>query len=364
MKITIDRKSLQSCLSTISPAIIANPPKPISKCVKIQVTPESVVFTSANPNTMISTETISADIKSDSIGIVAVDFSDLKKIVDMLEFPTLVFETTNDHLKITSQKSEFKLRLHNHEDFPPPITPEGEGIEMNGETFLRMVTQVAPAVSPGDARFVVDAILFDASGGKSLAVGTDSHRVFVAKAMCGDGESYFLVPPAMAIVAGKIFAKNQITIKSNSHCVHFSSGTTFLVTAVKNGQFPNYKDLIKAQDNTTLCYKIKTGEFLLGAQQADLIESEDSKGIKMEFLDSGELRLSRTSIDVGQSEILKPLLNTEATKPFSIASKGKYVIEALESIKTEEATFRASEFNKPFFVSGGDFLAIICPLVL
>lgn len=264
---------------------------------------------------------------SGSITVPAKKFIDIIRSLDDTASPSLAF--TNKLVTIKQAQSSFKLATLSAESYPIAQEELNE-VELNlpRAAFLELLQSTHFAISQQDVRFYLNGILLEFDPNNIVAVGSDGHRLAIAKFACEHAYSQKLLLPRKGVqellrVLGSVddeqilltAGKNHLCIKTNNYV--FSSK---LIEA----RFPPYIKAIPRDNDKQLivdCALLKKS-----LSRIVILAHEKSKGVFFQ-IQPGELTLIANNQE--QEEARDSLSVETVGEPLTIALNASYLIDVL-----------------------------------
>jgi DNA polymerase-3 subunit beta len=149
-------------------------------------------------------------------------------------------------------------------------------------------------------------------------------------------------------------------VKLSRNQLSLDAGRAKVNTALVEGQFPRYQDVIPTDMDRTA--QLNTAEFLSALKRAALLTNEESKGVRFAF-ENGSLTLSSRAPEQGEATVAMPVRYTG--DPIEIGFNPVFLLEVLRVVREDEVTFAFKEPNRPGVIRlGDDFVYVIMPVNL
>jgi DNA polymerase III subunit beta len=349
MKISIARSELLEALSTVSKGMSARSTLPILSGVLISAG-EGEISLQATDLEISIRHTAPALIEQE--GQIVVPGKLLMDIVRSLPEAAVTIETEGETAHIRCQHSSFTVKTLKPSDFPKfPEVEVNKSLSLTSSTLVSMVRQVSKAVSRDETRAILTGILLIIEGPSIIeeTAGEDIEVVIPGKAL---EEVTRLGSEAEKVVLG--ISDNQIV---------FEFGNTVFVTRRIEGTFPNYKQLIPKESETTA---VVSGEELTAAVKRVSLMALHNTPLKLSVnVEDQTLSLSAATQDVGDaSEDL--MVKTEG-KDVEIAFNHAFLMDGLNSVGTDSVRLEVQSALKPGLLKSVEeegFLYLLMPVRL
>ncbi|AOQ22503.1 Beta sliding clamp [Moorella thermoacetica] len=281
------------------------------------------------------------------------------EMVRRLPPTSLSLQSLQDNtVEIAYQQSKVQLNSIDASQFPllPPV--EGNFSFTVAITALKdAIRKVTIAAGNDDLRSIFNGVLWELEPGENRfnLVATDTHRLAVYHGQPEDSTSNetatALVPcRAMNELARLLPGEDglvKITIgESQIYAQH--EGLT-LYTRLLNGKFPHYQQVIPTNHITTI--EIATRDLLDTVERATLLARDENKArAHIIILQVGEKSLKITSEAAEIGHLEEELTAEIAGQPLELALNGRYLLETLRVIDTENVILELLAPLKPVVV--------------
>ncbi len=301
-------------------------------------------------------------------------------IVRALEPGAVSVDVGDEEARITSGRSDFKLRVLPADDFPRLPEVAGSGVRMDAAALADALRQVIPAASRDDARPILTGVLLVAEGSGLRLVATDSYRLAVrdlpgettlAAALSGAAaEGRHVLVPAKALgelqrlLAGSAATEggaSQVEFSFSDREASFDTARARVSTRLIEGQFPNYQQLIPSGYPNRLT--VNREGFIEAVKRVRLIgRDRDNAPIRLAMATSG-LKLTAVVHDVGEAseDLDAKYEGTETT----VAFNPEFLLDGLSAITSDEVLVETLDTSKPAIVRSAedaDFLYLLMPV--
>jgi DNA polymerase-3 subunit beta len=323
---------------------------------------------------------VTAPAECDGAGAAVLPARLFGDIVRALEPGAVAVDVGDEEARITSGRSDFKLRVLPAEDFPRLPEVAGSGVRMDAAALADALRQVIPAASRDDARPILTGVLLVAEGSGLRLVATDSYRLAVrdlpgettlAAALSGAAaEGRHVLVPAKALGelqrllaagAGAEGGGPQVEFSFSDREASFDTARARVSTRLIEGQFPNYQQLIPSGYPNRLT--VNREGFSEAVKRVRLIgRDRDNAPIRLAMAPAG-LKLSAVVHDVGEAseELDAKYEGTETT----VAFNPEFLLDGLSAITSDEVLVETLDTSKPAIVRSaedGDFLYLLMPV--
>ena len=228
--------------------------------------------------------------------------------------------------KITCGSAEFVLRTLPVEDFPEIASPAGETGTVDAKLFATAVNQVTKASSHDEARPILTGVLLEVEAKKVTLVATDSYRLAVREMeWSGPKGGTRRVVPARALLEAVRAAEGEgeVQVAIGESQVGVTSGGRTLTTRLIEGEFPNWRQLIPAEQPNALV--ISREAFLEAVKRVGILAQQGSP-VRLELAEGG-VKLASGTQDLG--EATEHVAGTYEGEPTTVAFNPAYLADGL-----------------------------------
>ena len=367
MRLTVARGALLDSLGVTTKAVSARTTLPILSGVLLTASPDGVVLQATDLEVSVRS-TVPAEVEAEGSAVLPGRlFADL---VRRLPDVAVRLDSSGPDKITVSCRSEkageisFELRTLSPDDFPrfPEVTPDSTATIPTG-LLSTMVRQVGKAVSRDEARPILTGILLVMEGEEIRMVATDSYRLAVKTASTQETvptRIEVIVPGKALDEVSKIAAGTEtVTLGVSENQVIFTVGTTVYVTRRIEGSFPNYRQLIPTDGETSM---VVAREELLEAIGRVSLLAQHNAPVRLKVGDS-TLTLTAATQDVGEAS--ESLMAETEGQPLEIGFNHSFLLDGVSAADEERISFVASGPLKPgVFRSGeaGEFTYLVMPV--
>jgi DNA polymerase-3 subunit beta len=364
MKVRLNRQELADALGAIGVVAATRTTKPILQCVLLDARADHMLL--AATDLEVGIRCTIAQVEVDEQGQVVVAADKLNQIVRESTDEVLALTSDDSICHIRGQGAHFQIYTHDPADFPPVAELEGKpDFELPAGTLKRMAEWTVFAAAKENTRYAINGVLWEKDKQNLALVATDGRRLSLAKGALpkGDGANLECIVPVKAMglfqrVLGD--PESPVAVKASATQLVLRTTKATVSTALVEGQFPRYRDVIPADCDRTV--KLGAMDFLSAVRRAALLTNEESKGVRLTFR-KNQLVLSSRAPSQGEATIEVPV--DYAGVEMEIGFNPHFLIEALKNVGVDEVTLQLKDSARPGVLKGApDFLYVVMPVNL
>jgi DNA polymerase-3 subunit beta len=240
-------------------------------------------------------------------------------------------------------------------------------MRLNGKTLSATVRQVGRAVSRDETRAIITGVLMVTEGPSLRLVATDSYRLALRERVleAAPGEDVDVVVPGRALdeVSRLAQSTDEVVIGTSHNQIVFELGQTVFVTRRIEGSFPNYRQLLPKETNTTVQ---ASAEALTAAVKRVALMAQHNAPIKLS-VNVGDMTLSLSATTQDLGDATEDLLVKAEGEDVEIAFNHSFFLDGLASADTEEVTLSIQNSLKPGLITTPEdegFVYLLMPVRL
>ena len=367
MKITCDREKLLSAFQTAAMVAPARSPKPILQNVKLEVSSERVVLMSTDleMGVRIEVEGIEVQTPGDVLLPVGRFGSILRESTDQ----KLHIEGDPQGLRVTTDRSDFKLPGANPDEFPSMVSFEEEKYHKVGAgLFKELIRRTMFATDTESSRYALGGVLLEMEAQRIIAVGTDGRRLAkmegAAESVGGHltGDTMTIVPTRSMQLIDRALTDPaaEVTVVARPNDVLIKSPTSRIFSRLVEGRFPRWRDVIPVRQDAVRI-DIMVGPLYSAVRQAAIVADEESRGIDFTF-GEGKLVLAGATADVGQSRVELPIPYDGS--PIAVSLDHRFVADFLKVLDPQKVfnVEVVDEESAALFTTDDGYSYVVMPL--
>lgn len=311
MLLKCHRPTLVSALQIVSAVVPTRTPREVLKNIKLTVTSGHVVLIGTDQEIGIRQDV--DQVQTDSSGEVLLPTSRVISILRELQDDEVTLEATDRAIVIKGGHSNFSLSTEEPAEFPPVAEFTDSAYFTTAADRLRlMIRRTIFATDVDSTRYALGGVLMELDAEKVTLAATDSRRLAVISQACQavgamtvENSSPVIPSKAMQLIERSL-PENDSPVQIAVHTNHIlvKCGGSTIYSRLVEGRFPRYSDVIPTQFSTSI--ELVAAPFYAAVRQAQIVTSEESRGVNFEFR-KGILSLSSRAADIGQSTIDLPI---------------------------------------------------------
>lgn len=354
MKFTIPRDKFLEGLQIVQSVVSTRTTLPVLSNVLIKSEEGGLSLATTDLDTGIRTHVEASVEKAGSITLPA---RRLFSIVRELPNTDVMVEVdAKNSASIRAGNSFFKIMGLAEDDFPPFPKTEGAHIfKLEQAGFREMLKKTAYGMSTDESRYVLNGALLSFKDNKLIVVATDGRRLALIEQELEfpkTNEIDVILPTKAVNELQRVLSDSgevQIAIAENQ--IGFTVGSTYLVSKLIEGNYPNYKQVIPSETKERVT--VERELLLTSVKRVALLSSEKSNSVKLNF-SKNSLEITANTPDIGEARESLPV--NYKGKDFSIAFNPEFLADPLRNLETDEVFFDFTDelspgvirYNRPF----------------
>ena len=345
MKFSVSSATLLKFLQKAGGAIGSNPVLPILEDFLFQVEDGSLIVSSTDLETSITTQ---VDVQGEENGAVAIPAKILTDTLKALPEQPVTIEVDNEAfgIEITSSYGKYKLAGDNPDDFPKiPAIEENDVVEIDSSIVLDAINNTLFATSTDELRVAMTGVLVQVDFNKVTFVSTDAHKLvkYAAHNVNSNVSASFIIPKkACTLLKNVLPSSGLISLRFNRSNAFFELENTKLVCRLIDAKYPDYNAVIPADNPYTLT--VERVGFLNSLKRIVIYSNKTTNQVILKINDES-LNISAQDLDFS-NEAAEQMTCTYAGDPIIIGFNAKFLIEMLGVLDSDEVNLLLSTPNK------------------
>ncbi|HMK56946.1 MAG TPA: DNA polymerase III subunit beta [Dissulfurispiraceae bacterium] len=368
MKVKVDRNELLKKLSDIQNIVEKRNTMPVLNNFLLSAESAGSVITATDLETAMK-EPIEMSVLEE--GRMCIPAKKLFEIVREMDGEIVLESADNQWIKVKCGKSHFRLACISPDEFPvwPSISAaEAKSVELDAAILLDAIEKTLYAAGESDTRYVLNGLLFHLRTDEILnVVGTDGHRLALSEKKIAEKleEELKIILSRKSVSELRRFLDDEqkpvkLTIGKNH--ILFSVGSIQFLTRLIEGTYPNYEQVIPADNNKDL--GVAREAFSKALKIVSILSKERSSAVKVDLAkDSMVISTSNPDLGDAKDEIPVKYDGDEMT----VAFNARYLLDVLNVMEGENITLKMNEALSPVLVtedSRTDYKCVVMPMRL
>lgn len=350
MYFSCTRQELLSGINAVQKAASNKLSLEILRGIKIEIEDGVITYSATDLEIGIQAKQTLIDAENGAVVVPAKLFAEIAKKLPVAS--TITCTQKDNVLEISYKGSSIEITAMSADEFPVMPEIEGEEIEIESTSLKKELTKVRFAVATEQNRPVFTGVLFNFTKGNLDLVGTDTHRLALAKmpleGFCGDLKA---IIPSLAvdeILRLQDGLKLKIRQQGGQFC--FEAGDIKIFSRVIEGQFPNYSQVIPK--SWTSRVEVNCREFAGVIDRASII-----RGDALTVVDGLRIESSDAKGKINEHYEVK----TEG-EPIKVSFNPAFLIAALKAMDSENITMELNGEHSPIVMREDGYLHLILPV--
>ncbi|WP_416199031.1 MAG: DNA polymerase III subunit beta [Sporanaerobacter sp.] len=332
MRIQIEQSKLAKYVNIVQKGISSKTTLPILDGILLETVDGKLKLTGTDLEIGIESYVDANIYEEGSIVINSRLFGD---IVRKLPNDLIDIKTDENKINISCRSSEFNLIGNPSIEYPElPTLIDQLSINIPKDLLKNIIRQTVFATTQDETRPILTGVLFEINGNNASFVALDGYRLALRNIKVNSNEDMKVVVPGKTLnELNKILEDEEDDVKivlTPGHIV-FDLGDTVVFSRLLEGQFLNYRDIIREEHKTKV--KVNRKELQDSLERASLLAKEEKANlVKLNLIEDKIIIKSNSEIG-NVNEELPVEIDGEDVK---IAFNSKYIIDGIKAIDAEE----------------------------
>ncbi|WP_437918563.1 DNA polymerase III subunit beta [Sphingobacterium sp. LRF_L2] len=361
MKFKATTKDLVSTLQESTAIVNLRSVIPIFGEVKFDLKGSSLCLTSSDQQNTLVKE---IGVEGDQDGAVCLDGKKLLGILKTLKDPMVELALSGKRVKLIASVGVFEIPVSDAKDYPNlPELKESKTFSIDSSVLYEGITKTILGVARDSMR-VLDYLLFRVEDRKVIFVGCDSNNLYEHKTDVEVEDNFsILLDPKSATIIKSYADGEEVHISYSENYIFLSFTNAQLYCRLGEGKYVDYSGVIpKESSNYAL---INRANMIAAIKRSLILANRTSHSVKMDFSTKG-ISISSEDIDFN-TRAEESVSGTFYGEDIRIMLSGVKVIDALNSIDTENAKMELTSPNRPVVIRPEgevEYLGLTMPLML
>lgn len=355
MKIQIEQKDLAKLISRVARVAATTSTIPALQGMKLTAKNGKLVAQATDLEIGVRLDT--AEIQVHEEGEVLVPARNFEIFVKNLPSEVITLEVSDNRLMVKYGRSKANINLITDTDYPSLPECKDEILAIPGSALRRALARVLPAVAKTHFRQVFTGVLLDIQEGKTVFVGSDTHRLNVYEVDTVGKPQQVIIPAKTADEILHLVDEEEVIVFSNGNNLLLRFGEAEIASRIIDGVYPNYLQVIPSAFVTEA--NINTSALKQSLQRLLSLPKAGDRVHTTRIALNGTTEISSVS-DQGE---IKEILETQKTgEDLVISFNSSYLMDAVK-LMPEETKISFSGSLSPALLKGEDgFQSVIVPL--
>lgn len=350
MRFIINQKDLSKHINIAQRGISTRTTLQILDGILIETMKDKIKLTATDLEISIETFVNCEVVEEGSVVVNSKIFGDIiKKLPDA----PVNIDVKNNNINIKCENSEFNIIGNPGEDYPDlPVVIEEEKFVLPKDLFKNAIRQTVFATTQDETRPSLTGVLLEIQDNTISFVSLDGYRLALRLIPTNSDINLKIIIPGRSLnELNKILEdrEDDITISAAPGQVIFNIGDTIVYTRLLEGQFFNYKDIMRKDHKTKVIVNKK--EFQSGLERASLLAKEEKANlVRLNVMDNNVIIRSNSEI----GDVHEQLDSTQEGENLNIAFNSRYILEGIKIMDAEEIELNFMGSLNPCIINGVD----------
>ncbi|MDR7871412.1 MAG: DNA polymerase III subunit beta [Tissierellaceae bacterium] len=363
MKFKVDQKSLSKHISIAQRGISSRTTLQILDGILINASGHQLKLTGTDLEISIETFLDCEVIEEGSIVVNSRIFGDIiKKLPDS----PIYVEVNNNNINIKCDNSEFNIAANPGEDYPElPLIVENESFSLPTDIFKSVIKQTVFATSQDENRPSLTGVLVELKDDTISFVALDGYRLALRKLPLNSNlDTKVIILGRSLNELNRILEDTEDDLKISIAPGHviFNIGDTIVYSRLLEGQFFNYKDIIRHEHKTSVI--VNKRNFQNSLERASLLAKEEKANLVKLNLDDNKVVI-RSNSEIGN--VHEEIESVQNGENLNIAFNSRYLLEGIRVIEAENIELNFMGSLNPCIINGvqdENYIYLVLPVRL
>jgi DNA polymerase-3 subunit beta len=332
MNIRVSRNELLKGIKVAIKGVNSKTTLPILKGIKVEAKSDYLELIGTDLELTIETKIPCEVIEEGACVLNAKMFNE---IIMRLPEGDICMKVNDGRALITTEGSRFDISTEMVINFPtPPALDKGMEVTISTDALQEGIKKVVVATADDDiSRPILTGSKMEIEDNTLVLVAVDGYRLAYKKANVDfKGKVHAVIPKAaMNEIARLIEDVETVKVTLGERMAAFQIGDTRVSTRLLDGEFVNYKQIIRDSYRTKV--KVNTKQLREGVQRATLLSKDDNKLVKLDIRNDKIIITAQS--DMGNAIERIDILEQEGDW-LEIGFNSKFLLDGINSISTTE----------------------------
>lgn len=332
MKIKINQRDLAKHINIAQKGISSRTTLQILDGILLETHKDKLKLTGTDLEMSIETY---VDCEIEREGSIVVNSRIFGDIIKKLPDSPIYIDIDNNNINIKCENSEFNILGNSAKEYPDlPIVLEHTTFQFPNDLFKSAIRQTVFATTQDETRPSLTGVLLEIVDETISFVALDGYRLALRKLPIKSNVEIKIIIPGRALnELNKIIEDNDSNMEiaaAPGHVV-FNIGDTIVYSRLLEGQFFNYKEIIRKEHKTSAIVNKKA--FQDSLERASLLAKEEKANlVKLSIVD-GQI-LIKSNSEIGN--VNETIMAEVSGENINIAFNSRYILEGIKVIDAED----------------------------
>jgi len=274
-------------------------------------------------------------------------------IVKKLPNDLIEFDIKDNKVNIKCQNVEFNIIGNPGEDYPNlPITMEENSFKISKDLFKTAIRQTVFATTQDETRPSLTGVLLEMEDGYINFVSLDGYRLALKRVKTNYTlDNKIIIPGRTLNELNKILedTEDDLSISISQGQIIFNIGNTLMYSKLLEGQFFNYRDIMRSDHNTSI--RVSRSGFQSALERASLLAKEEKANLIKLSITNGEVVIKSNS-EMG--DVYEEVPAKSKGEDLNIAFNSRYILEGIKIINSNEIVLNFIGSLNPCIINAAD----------
>ncbi len=351
MKFSVASSELLKHLTIANGAIASNPVLPILDDFLFTLENNQLTISASDLETTITTHMeVNPEGKATAMKVAIPAKMLLETLKALPDQPiTFTVDEQNFSITLTSAYGKYRLAGEDGQDYPElPVAGDADAVNVPASVLSKATTKTLFATSTDDLRPSLTGVYFNIDFSSMTFVATDAHKLvrYTFSGIPSELSSSFVVPKKslnqLKNVLGSGDGEDSVRLAVNKANAFFTFGKSTLACRLIDARYPDYNSVIPVNNPNHL--SIKRTDLLNSLRRIAIYANKTTNQVIFDIAPNS-LTVSAQDLDFS-NEAAEQLSCTYDGPAFTIGFNGKFLIEMLSALDSDEVRFELSTPSK------------------
>lgn len=256
-------------------------------------------------------------------------------MIKKLPSESIYIDVKDNNVNIKCENSEFNILGNSSKEYPDlPIILEQDNFEIQKDLFKNAIRETVFATIQDETRPSLSGVLLEIIDSNISFVALDGYRLALRKLPIHSDKDIKIIIPARALnEVNKILDETEETLKiaiAPGHVI-FNIGETVIYSRLLEGQFFNYREIIRKEHKTSVIVDRKQLQWSL--ERASLLAKEEKANLVKLTIGDDQIEIKSNSEIGNVNEKVFAKIDGE---DLNIAFNSRYILEGIKIMTDDE----------------------------